>query len=150
MRILKICSTCKKSKRKYLFYRDRQKSDGRNSRCKRCANAYTAAYVLLRPINRAASYKKWASNNKQKIKANNALRRASRLKATPKWLSRKQRIEMINIYASCPVGFEVDHIVPLRGKNVRGLHVPWNLQHLPWRENRSKSNKQSHKPRVFE
>ena len=73
-----------------------------------------------------------------------ALRRARKLQATPKWLSKVQLEEIKQIYKSCPKTCHVDHIVPLKGENVSGLHVPWNLQCLPGIVNRVKHNKVVH------
>lgn len=76
-----------------------------------------------------------------------ARRRAVKLNATPPWVDRK---ELQKIYAEAAKrrrageNVHVDHIVPLRGKNVCGLHVPWNLQIIPAHENLSKHN--SYKP----
>ncbi len=77
-----------------------------------------------------------------------AKRRAAQLEATPKWLTENQRLEIEQIYIQASElswlsegGLHVDHIVPLQGKEVRGLHVPWNLQILPAPLNFSKSNK---------
>jgi len=70
-----------------------------------------------------------------------AKRRAVKLSATPRWLTVEQKRAIKDIYLNCPKGFEVDHIFPLRGKTVCGLHVPENLQYLKREENRSKGNR---------
>ena len=77
-------------------------------------------------------------NNKSLINADAAKRRATKLKATPKFANLNKIKE---IYKNCPKGYHVDHIIPLRGKTVCGLHVEWNLQYLTPSENTSKSNK---------
>lgn len=68
-------------------------------------------------------------------RSKSALQRAL---ATPKWVE----IEAIaTIYERCPDGMHVDHIVPINGKNVCGLNVPWNLQYLEKTANIKKGNK---------
>lgn len=60
------------------------------------------------------------------------------LERTPPWAD-KEKIK--EVYISCPEDCHVDHIIPLRGKLVSGLHVHENLQHLKACDNLLKNNK---------
>ena len=94
--------------------------------------------------------KRYRQENKGKYKAWKAKRRATKLNATPPWLTDRHHKDIRNIYDEATrmskrggVKYHVDHIVPLQGKNVCGLHVPWNLQILTAEENLSKNNSHS-------
>lgn len=85
--------------------------------------------------------KEWNTKNLAAKKYSNSLRRKNCVLATPEWVDKKSIRE---IYESCPAGYHVDHIVPLKGTRngehvVCGLHVPWNLQYLTAKENLKKN-----------
>ena len=77
-------------------------------------------------------------NHKSKYKYLSKKRKWRIKIATPSWADLNKIREF---YENCPDGYEVDHIIPLRGKNISGLHVIENLQYLTKKENRAKSNK---------
>jgi len=56
---------------------------------------------------------------------------------TPPWAD---RVKIADIYANRPAGYHVDHIVPLKGRTVCGLHCEANLTYLPGTENNNKYN----------
>jgi hypothetical protein len=76
--------------------------------------------------------------NRELRRALEAARRARKLNATPTWADLNA---IKDIYMTCPEGYHVDHIIPLKNDRVCGLHVETNLQHLPAAENISKSNR---------
>ena len=66
----------------------------------------------------------------------------------PKWLNKEEKLRLSCYYQVAAMrtqesGYEwhVDHIVPLRGETVSGLHVPWNLRVIPAQENMNKGNR---------
>jgi hypothetical protein len=99
---------------------------------------YKKLYRLNNKEKEKKYIKQYFLNNPNFIKTHSAKRRASQLNATPKFADLNKIKE---IYKNCPKGYVVDHIVPLQGKEVCGLHVEWNLQYLTPSQNSSKSNK---------
>lgn len=79
--------------------------------------------------------RQWFSENKALRSHYEQKRRASKLQASVPGYE----AELRRIYELCPEGFTVDHIVPLKGRTVCGLHVPWNLRYITLSENSQKN-----------
>lgn len=103
--------------------------------------AYYAEYRQKHREKLKAYISNWQKQNSHKLKAIKARRRAAKLNRTTKWVSIQEKRLIAEFYSKCPVGYEVDHIIPLQGKLVSGLHVLINLQYLPVLENRAKGNR---------
>jgi len=143
-----ICSVCLLEKPKNNFYIH---SNGKpRKQCKACLKLRAKKYSKEE---RNAFIKSWVNRNKEKAldytrtwRKNNleydafrsATRRATKKQQCPRWA---QKEEIKKFYLACPKGFHVDHIIPLKGQYVSGLHVLENLQYLPAKENLQKGNR---------
>ncbi len=152
------CKTCYKTY--YSDTRDRQIAQAKRwnkenkeryaQNCKRHKSENPQKYTQYKRQEYARHVEKYRENAKayraskkgkgirQALGRERSLRKSA---ATPPWLTKDHRKEMQLIYINRPQGHHVDHIIPLKGKNVCGLHVPWNLQYLPAAENIRKRNK---------
>lgn len=93
---------------------------------------------------------RWSERNAERLKAlayeRCAKRYADKRNRTPQWLSSEDEERTRAIYAESRnrrlsgENCQVDHIVPLVGDLVSGLHVPWNLRIIGALENQKKSN----------
>ena len=85
--------------------------------------------------------------NKAVYIARNAKRHTSKMQRTPKWLTATDIFEIESIYAyaaalnTIGLRYHVDHIIPLQGTIVSGLHIPENLQVISAWDNISKGNR---------
>ena len=109
--------------------------------------------VIARASARPAEEKRrlqaeYKNRNVDVVRADTSVRKRRHREATPKWLTKGERLQMRDLYVQARKMTEltreryvVDHIVPLRGEEVCGLHVPWNLRVITQDENLKKSNK---------
>ena len=95
-----------------------------------------------------AYMKAYRKDKKEIANANKAKRKAATLNRTPSWLTKEDLEEMKDIYRMASrrqevegIAYHVDHIIPMQGKIISGLHVPSNLQILKAKDNITKGNK---------
>lgn len=134
-----VCKTCMN-----IWYRENYKKDpskvydkNKKSRAKRASEGFDI-YKSIRTYRKNFPEK---HNLKQKI------RESMKRGRVPSWASSQDEEDIKNMYKLaqrleqlCGVKYHVDHIVPLNGKNVCGLHTPKNLQILESSLNINKSN----------
>ncbi len=109
------------------------------------------AYDNRRPeqiANANRNAKVWRDKNKERVLSWTRKRQADKLRRTPVWLTKDDHWMIEQAYEIAAIrtqmfGFpwHVDHVLPLRGKTVSGLHVPSNLQVIPGVENLRKGNR---------
>lgn len=164
---MKTCKNCKQTKEFSFFSKSKKTKDGFQEWCKECTKEYRLQWYSKNKKIRKEYNSNWRQNNKsrkreydreylvswrftnqEKAASYSAKRRAIKLKATPSWLNEDDWLKIDQIYnlrkqlqEETGIEHHVDHIVPLQGENVCGLHVPWNLQVITAEENTSKSNK---------
>lgn len=157
---MKTCISCKTDKPatpEFFFYRNKQRG-WFSSWCKECRSvnrektkeaelASQRARRGIKPCVSCNSQEKekgkmycsacFSEKKRGQKKADKAVYKSRLRKAMPAWADKDKIRE---IYKQRPAGMHVDHIVPLRGEFVCGLHVEYNLEYLPEAENMKKSN----------
>jgi hypothetical protein len=130
----KRCCTCNNFKLKIDFNKEKSRYDNLSSKCRDCAKDSSAENYK----NNQSYFIEYRATHDSEQRARTAKRRAAKLQRTPKWADLKA-IQLV--YKLCPEGYHVDHIYPLQGEFVSGLHVENNLQYLTEKENLKKGNK---------
>ena len=123
---MKTCRLCNEAKPLHDFYARLNNKDGHDTVCKRCAIERSKAYKSTHPNLTNAQIPR---------------------RAIPAWLTEQDWIAIAGKYFTArhltkELGeqYVVDHIIPLRGSKVSGLHVPENLRVISASENARKQN----------
>lgn len=150
--VTRACKKCGETKDLDLFKPNKRCLLGREHTCKQCFLSFQKNWAKENPQKISASFKRYLETNLDKHKQvcktwrdkNKELRRgytadykALKRRACPVWAN---KTEIKLFYMKCPQDHHVDHIIPLKGKIVCGLHVTANLQYLPAKMNLQKGN----------
>lgn len=165
---MKTCNRCNIEKPADAFYQKRTSKDGLFWWCREChkermksryhdlatSSSYreaekdrVATFWVANPEKRTEADKRYREAHRGKINAKTKKRYADKKQRTPAWLTEddfwlmEQAYELADMRTKM-LGFSwhVDHVLPLQGRLVSGLHVPDNLKVVPALENRRKSN----------
>lgn len=124
--------------------REYQERRAKTARVREKERLRSLARFLSDPEKVRHAKRTWKKNNPAKSCADVAMRRAAKLRATPKWANPFFIEEIYDLARrrteSTGIRWHVDHIVPLRSKSVCGLHVEHNLRVITEIENASKGN----------
>lgn len=111
---------------------------------------YIKSYYEANPDKKAERkirQKDWRQSNKGRVSANRRKRQAAKLQRTPEWLTEFDSLKIKCLYQVAAMrtresgyAWHVDHVIPLQGETVSGLHVPDNLQVIPAIDNFKKNN----------
>lgn len=150
---MKTCTKCGETKAREMFSKHATGRDGLQSHCKACVAAYGRAWAAAnrersRETTRAwreanadrkcKCQRAWKKANPHLVNASHARRHAAKLQRTQPWADLRfiSRVYGVASLASkCFGPHHVDHLVPLQGKAVSGLHVHCNLRVIPAGEN---------------
>lgn len=121
--------------------------------CSVCAKKYKQEWAKSN-FKKVQEYRReYKQNNKPYFAKHERTRKASKIQRTPSWANQEEIImwyEVAEVLSRSGVVFHVDHIVPLQGKTVSGLHVEDNLQVLRFDQNCSKKNQWNWETQSYE
>ena len=137
------CPVCGENDDAKFYWAVRKNKTGLTRRrkhfCKQCQSEKKKSEYQIAPEIILDRGRKWKSKNKAILAALQRKRRAAQLLRLPVWANLEKIKEFY--LAARERGLEVDHILPLQGKTVSGLHVENNLQLLDKISNCKKGNR---------